>query len=302
MQLTDISNPQERKKLIWAVGLGIAAILLLWWTFIGFGGSQPARNRNTAVDPARPSNPRPRGGRNESQTNDQLATLPMDLREVVYPSVLPSSEAKRNIFVFYEKPQATAGPVQTPTPTPPPPLLLASLSPANVFARTDDFTLEVTGDKFAPGIRINIDGRELTTRFVSPQQLSATVPASIIANPGGREVAVRSFDGKLYSNSATLNVNPPPTPNYAFIGILRYQRQPDIAILQDKNNRETLNVQRGDVLAGRFRLTSISEKEVVFTDTSLKIKHPIAFSTERERGMGPLSRPTPRVESEDDEP
>ncbi|MGH9957671.1 MAG: hypothetical protein ACREBC_11175, partial [Pyrinomonadaceae bacterium] len=95
MQLTDISNPQERKKLIWAVGLGIAAILLLWWTFIGFGGSTPARNRNTAVDQSRGSNPRAQVTRNQSQKNDPLETLPMDLREVVYPSVLPSSEAKR---------------------------------------------------------------------------------------------------------------------------------------------------------------------------------------------------------------
>jgi len=39
----------------------------------------------------------------------------------------------------------------------------------------------------------------------------------------------------------------------------------------------------------------------VLTDTSLKIKHTIAMS-ENDRTGGPLSRPTPRVDSEDDEP
>ncbi len=52
--------------------------------------------------------------------------------------------------------------------------------------------MEVSGDKFAAGVRIVVDGRELTTRFISPQQLSATVPASMIANPGSRSVMVKS--------------------------------------------------------------------------------------------------------------
>ena len=62
-----------------------------------------------------------------------------------------------------------------------------------------------------------------------------------------------------------------------------------------------INAYRGDVLGGRFRVTSISEKELVLVDTNLKIKHTIAMS-EADKGGGPLSRPTPRVDSEDDEP
>jgi hypothetical protein len=62
-----------------------------------------------------------------------------------------------------------------------------------------------------------------------------------------------------------------------------------------------LNVQRGDLLGGRFRVTSISEKEVVVIDANLKIKHTLPMTTQGDRG-GPMARPTPRVESEDDEP
>ncbi len=123
----------------------------------------------------------------------------------------------------------------------------------------------------------------------------------MIANPGSKQVVLRSPDGALYSNDTILNVAAPPTPNYSYIGIIGTPRYIDTAILQDKNNRELLNVQRGDLLGGRFRVTSISEKELVAVDTNLKIRHTIAFSTQNERG-GPTLRPTPRVESEDDEP
>ena len=71
--------------------------------------------------------------------------------------------------------------------------------------------------------------------------------------------------------------------------------------LKDKNNKTIMTVYRGDIIGGRFRVTSISQKELVLTDTSLKIKHTIAMS-ESDKNAGPLSRPTPRVDSEDDEP
>jgi len=63
-----------------------------------------------------------------------------------------------------------------------------------------------------------------------------------------------------------------------------------------------LSVLRGDVIGGRFRVTSISEKELVVVDTSLKIKHILPMSEGDKTPGGPLSRPTPRVDSEDDEP
>jgi hypothetical protein len=93
----------------------------------------------------------------------------------------------------------------------------------------------------------------------------------------------------------------PPTPNYSYIGIIGTHKFVDTAILQDKASKETLNVQRGDILGGRFRVTSISEKEIVLVDSNLKVKHTLAMTTQGDRG-NPLQRPTPRVDSEDDEP
>ena len=137
------------------------------------------------------------------------------LRPVNYDySPVSVAEARRNIFIYYEPPPPVqkGSVVPTPTPTPVPPVLLAGLSPANVYARTGDFTLEISGDKFTSQLRVVIDNNELPTRYINPQQLSATVPAAIIANPGGHQVMLRSPDGKTYSNTTTLSVAAPPTP------------------------------------------------------------------------------------------
>jgi len=143
----------------------------------------------------------------------------------------------------------------------------------------------------------------LPTTYISPQQLSTTVPANMIAVPGARNVEVRSAtDSKLFSNPLPISVADPPKPNYAYIGIIGTpNRVGDIGLVQDRNNKNIISVSRGDLLSGRFRVTSISEKELVVTDASLKIKHVMTMS-EGDKGAGPLSRPTPRVDAEDDEP
>ncbi len=303
MQMTEVKNPSERNKVIGAAVLGLVAIILLWWTFFGFGSSSKPAPRPATTTPANSTS------RSATQTPAQPQSvaemqedLSVQLRPINDPAVgAPVPEPRRNIFAFVEPKPTPVANIPTPTPTPEPPILLASLSPSMIYAKTADFTLEVTGDKFVPGLRIVVENNELQTRYVSPQQLSATVPASLISNPGTRQVMLRTNDAKLYSNGATLNVAAPPTPNYSYIGILGQRTFIDTAILQDKGNKEVVNIQRGDLLGGRFRVTSISEKEIVVMDTTLKIKHTIAFSVQGERS-GPQQRPTPRVESEDDEP
>jgi len=308
MERSDFSKPGEKKKLIVAGGLGLVAIVFLWWTFFGFGSSKPASPpRATTAQGTRTSPQGPRGTQsaNQSDTTQELSDLIGTLRDVNFVATNTNvPEARRNIFAFYEPPVVTnkVAETPTPTPTPTPPLLLASVSPSNVYAGTAQFLLEVTGDKFTPDARIYVDGRELQTQYRSAQQLSATIPGSFIASPGNRSIAVRSPDGRIYSNPLTLNVAQPPTPNYTYIGLISTRTHVDIALLQDSNTKAVVNAQRGEMFGGRFRLTSIADKEIVFTDTTLKLTHKIKM-TEGEKGFGsPLSRPTPRVDAEDDEP
>jgi hypothetical protein len=71
-------------------------------------------------------------------------------------------------------------------------------------------------------------------------------------------------DNSLFSNQLTINVAAPPTPNYTYIGIISPQnRVTDTALVQDRSNRNVVSAYRGDVIGGRFRVTSISEKELV---------------------------------------
>ena len=308
MQAVDLNKPGEKKKLIMASALGLVALIILYWALIGFGSSSTPTTAPRAAATPTPARTGPgalRQQNNTAATSPDVANLALFAPIEYTPSAYSAPEAKRNIFAYYVPQPPPVKPVQevTPTPAPPPPVLLASVSPSNVYARSADFKLEISGDKFTPSTKIYFDGRELPTTFISPQQLSANVAATFIAAPGPRNIIVRTADNSLFSNPASLNVAAAPTPNYLYVGIIgQYTRVEDTAIVQDRSNKNVMNVRRGDVLSGRFRVTSISEKELVMMDTTLKIKHTLAM-TEGERGVGnPLTRPTPRVESEDDEP
>jgi hypothetical protein len=304
MQVVDLNKPGEKKKLLIAAALGLGAILVLWWALFGFGSNTRPSTRTTASTTPQqrttPGTTRPQVTAPVAEVQNLAVLTPVEYVQSSYSA----PEPKRNIFSYYEPPPPPVKAVvtPTPTPTPPPPILLATVSPSNVYARTGDFKLEAAGDKFTSAMRIFVDGREMPTTYKSPQQLSTTISASLIAAPGTRSVVVRTPDNTLYSNPLPIQVAAPPVPNYNYVGIISpHNRVTDTALVQDKNNKNILTVYRGDILSGRFRVTSISEKELVLTDTSLKIKHTIAMS-ENDRTGGPLSRPTPRVDSEDDEP
>lgn len=295
MQLFDPNNPNEKKKMIAAAVLGVAAIVVLGYVFFGGSSTKTPTNRPIAGGPT----PTPTRIAKGPDVPDEDTSIYQPIR---YDGTVPAvSEADRNIFAYYE-PTPKPLPekiIPTPTPTPTPPLTASSLAPSNVYARTPgDFSLQVMGDKFTPAVHVTIDGRDLPTRFISAQQVFTTVPAALILNPGARQVLIRSNDGQLYSNTIMLNVSPPPVPNYNYIGLIGKPRFNDTAVLQDKSSKELLNVQRGDILAGRFRVSSISEKEVVFMDTMLKIRSTISFSTDT--ANNPQFRPP--VRTSDDEP
>lgn len=311
MQAIDLSKPGEKRKLIWAAILGFVALIVLWWVFFGFGGSS-----TSSKTPRAAASPTPRSTTRQATATQQQPAQPVsndvaDLArftpiEYQLSSYNAPDTTGRNIFAYWVPPPKPSPVVQqpVPSPTPPPPLLLASMSPSNVYARSADFKLEVAGDKFTPATKIYFEGRELQTTYISPQQLSGNVTAALIAAPGTRNIVVRTPDNSLYSAPAVMSVAAPPLPNYTYVGIISpNNRVDDVAIVQDKSDKnKIMNVRRGDLLSGRFRVTSISDKELVMMDTSLKITHKLPM-TEGDKNFGnPLARPTPRVESEDDEP
>src|SRR2546428_3089855 len=163
MATAELRVSNDQKKLILAIGLGIAAIIALWWTLFGFGASSKPKS-NVAGLPS--ASPPPDTRSQRTKTDDDVGLTPDDLRPINYPGSSPVvPEARRNVFAFYVPPPPAPSPPPPPqTPTPTPPVLLAAISPSNVFAGTADFSLDVTGDKFTPAVHVVIDGRELPTR------------------------------------------------------------------------------------------------------------------------------------------
>lgn len=286
----------------------IALIFVVRMLFFGSSGPvTTAANTN--------SNSRSQQARNRQTQSQQNQAAPTGTPEeesaltpvLFEPVSYEGPDAGRNIFAFYVKPTPVPTPVGVappPTPTPTPPILLASLAPQSVFARTAGFTLQVTGDKFGPADRVYLNGQELPTQYRSIQQLVAQVPASAIAGAGPQPIIVRTPDGKLYSNTQTLTVMQPPAPTYTYIGLLKRPRS-NTAVLKDQRG-ELYSVHEGDVVEGRFRVTQISEHGVDVVDKDLNIKHTLPFISAASGSGNTPGRPgsiqPPPPAAEDDEP
>ena len=311
MPLFEGKTPAERNKMIAAIVLPLLALIFV--VRMLSGPSRPSAANANNSNRARAAQRTPAGQQRAPNQPDASAEADAEAAADITPiDCCPEpyfgADAGRNIFAFYVKPApppaaptAPATPEQTPTP--PPPITLASLAPQSVFARTAGFTLQLAGDKFGPANRVYIDGQEVPTQYRSMQQLTATVPASILAGPGQRSVMVRTPDGRLYSNPATLNVMQPPAPTYTFVGFLKRQRA-NTAVLKDQKN-ELYSVRQGDLIEGRFRVTDISERGVEVVDKDLNIKHTLPFVAAGGAGGFPGRAPgsiQPPPAADDDEP
>ena len=280
MALFEGKTPAERNKMLAALVLPLIALIFVVRMLFGSSGpDKPTANTNSNTRRQQASRQNPSQPNQAATTDTPDDPLIMMTPVSCCPEFVEGSEAGRNIFAFYVKPtptpNAAGAATPPPTPTPTPPIILASLAPQSVFARTAGFTLQVAGDKFGPADRVYVDGQELPTQYRSVQQLTATVPASAIANPGQRQVVVRTPDNKLYSNPTALNVMQPPAPTYTYVGLLKRQHS-NTAVLKDQKG-ELYSVREGDIVEGRFRVTEISERGVDVVDKDLNIKHTMPF-------------------------
>ncbi len=100
--------------------------------------------------------------------------------------------------------------------------VVSNISPSSATATAPGFTLTVTGSGFDSGAIVQWNGTALSTTFGSATQLTAAVPAALIAAPGSATVTVID-NGVTSQTAATFTINPPPTisslsPNAAVAG------------------------------------------------------------------------------------
>jgi hypothetical protein len=311
MRLSENQTPSERKKMIAAIVLSCVALIFIVRTFIWTGKKRTttARTPSSASQRAAPAQNANRPEAPSKVRGEQLmAVRPVD----VTWNPAPAPGVGRNIFAYYVPPPPPPKPSPTPTPTPPPPpLIISGLAPLKVYAGTGDFTLEVTGDKFTPDARVFFNDRELSTRYVSAQRLSASVPATLISMAGPRNIVVRTPNGALFSNAVQFDVAAPPLPPYTYVGIYAKVHYNDVVVLKDRENK-LHNFQRGDVVGGQWRITNITRNAVEFIYLPLRIKQTLPFVNDQPAGstapyraapqtLPPRPAPPPPVDKGDDE-
>jgi hypothetical protein len=94
--------------------------------------------------------------------------------------------------------------------------VISSISPASAAADGPAFTLTVNGTGFVQGMfvagsTVEWNGSPLVTSDVSGSQLTASVPASLIATEGSANVTVQN-PGGVASSAVTFTVTPPGWP------------------------------------------------------------------------------------------
>ncbi|MBP6003709.1 MAG: hypothetical protein KA746_09775 [Pyrinomonadaceae bacterium] len=287
MAVIPIRSTTERNKLIAAGLLGLLALMALYFAFGGslFGRSSSATAKATPTPKAGSTPAANRPAVTMPSVDDQnfaYQTTPIEYR----PGNAYAPDAGRNIFAFYEPPVPTpyvptpAPPIEikTPVPTPTPELMVAFMQPQTVYAGSKGFRLEVNGDRFTPESRIYFSQSELPTTFINAQKLVADIPPNFIAQEGPRQIIVQTPDGKKYSNQAMFQVQAPPRPGFQYIGMIARKRyNNDTAYFLETGKTTPFGARLNDVLGGRFRLVNISSTQVVFEDTSLGFKHPLAI-------------------------
>ncbi len=104
------------------------------------------------------------------------------------------------------------GSVSNPIPFGEAPPVLSTLAPASATAGGKGFALCVTGTGFSTGSTVEWNTSGLQTTFKDAANLCASVPAALIASPGGALIWILSSDG-IASASLLFQINtPPPAP------------------------------------------------------------------------------------------
>ena len=283
-------TPSERNKMIAAAALGVISLLAL---FLAFGPSFGGRS-STSTNVSVKTSATPRPGTAPARSDAPVPTVQeqdfvYQTTPVVYaPGQAYAPDAGRNIFSFYEPPPPCRdcptptpipSPIKTPTPAPTPPLFIAGASPQMVYAGSQGFKLDISGNDFPAGTRIYFNQTELPTKQVAANRLTADVPAAQVAFEGPKQIIVQTPDGKMYSNQLMLSVQAPPKPTVQYIGMIARKRyNNDTAYFIEPGKDKPLSARLNDVVAGRFRLINISASEVIFEDTTLPFKYKVPLT------------------------
>jgi hypothetical protein len=281
----EVRTASDRNKMILAIALGGLALLSLLYAFgggiIGSGGttritvtaSPTPKPADKAADPDKFRMP------TQAEEDFTYQSVPISYS----PAVFNAPDPGRNIFAFYEPPPPCPDcPTPTPKPPPPatpaptPPVFIAYVTPQSAYAGSKAVRIEVHGDRFDPSTKIYLNGMEMPTAYVSGQRMSVDIPSNMLSSEGSLAILVRNSDGKLFSNQAFFSVQAPPKPAFKYIGMIaRQHANNDTAYYTEAEKPTPMTARLNDVIAGRFRVVSISAERMIVEDTSLGFRHSV---------------------------
>jgi hypothetical protein len=88
---------------------------------------------------------------------------------------------------------------------------ITSISPTSKVAGSSAFTLTVNGTNFINGSTVKWNGVNRTTTYISPTQLTASIPVNDILTAGTATITVAT--GAAVSNSKIFTIDPPAVPS-----------------------------------------------------------------------------------------
>ncbi len=288
MKLFEGKTPSERNKIIVALVLGVLSVLAIGNMIFTPFSSRKTINVTLSPTPSASATPNRTGDTvvspmpKQNEIDDIYTRIPVSVQ---YPP--GASDPGRNIFAFYEPPIPTPySPTQTPIPKTPipvtpkpeptPNVYFSFMNRQSAYAGEKGFKLEVGGDKFTPETVIWFNGTPLPTRYISPQQLTADIPANYISAAGQPSVQVKSADGRLFSNPIIFNVMQPPLPQFTYKGAVKKKfGNNDSAYILEPGSPAEVSKRIGDLIGGRFRLFRISPESIVVKDINLGFEYTV---------------------------
>ncbi|MEO8650195.1 MAG: IPT/TIG domain-containing protein [Acidobacteriota bacterium] len=286
MKIFDAKSPNERNKIIAALVLGVLALGSLAFAFGPglFSSSSSSATVKVSPTPKASVAPNSTAAERKMPTQGEQDFEYVTTAVVYNPQMHSAPDAGRNIFAFYEPPPPTPYsptpiPIVTPkppTPTPTPPMMVDAYNPRSIYAGSRGFRLEITGQRFASDAKVYFSQIELPTTVISPERIVADVPTNLIGIAGSRQIIIQTPDGMNYSNQVMMDVQPPPKPEFQYIGMIARKRfNNDTAYFLESGQQIPTGKRLNDIMGGRFRLVSISAEETIFEDVSLGFRHPV---------------------------
>lgn len=292
------AEPDVQKKLkVLGVLCGVVALILAYQYFIASAPPPITEKANPTAKTNKPIRVRWDQVLTEQNSKDKNAKaanyVPVSLDVDALANKLNSgSEVGRNLFDYPPPP-----PPEPVKPPPPPTIVLNSVSPTSVYARTKPFEVVVRGSNFSLDMRLYLNGNPnfAQTILVSNSEIKALVPQSAFERPGRLrfELKVPGQELSFFSKPLEITVLEPEDPNRLFkiIGHFTDPKGNPATVLAknggNQNNPETTIAKVDDTIFSKWKVIAINKGTMELEDVvqAKGVRWPVKMKEETATGV-----------------